>query len=154
MSDLGKVIVKIVPVEYRRQAKYPNITIYYDVKIRNDIKTDEFRSKLSTIKMKKQPNVTANPKHYLFYQFDNAPMIILDLNTTEFLTTRYVIEHYGIGKVQQQASILLRLLKRLNYADYKRRVLSTYRLGRNKEDVKTFFNEYLRFIEWMENEKV
>jgi hypothetical protein len=154
MSDLGSVIVKVMPVEYRRRAKYPNITVYYDVKIKKNIKTSEIRSKIETIKTKKKPNITANPYHYLFYQYDNAPMIIIDLDTGEFLTTKHVIEHYGLWKVKQQASIVLRLLKRLGYADYKRRVLSTYRLGTNKEDVQNFLNEYVQFIEWVNNGKV
>jgi hypothetical protein len=81
-------------------------------------------------------------------------MIIIDLDTGEFLTTKHVIEHYGLWKVKQQASIVLRLLKRLGYADYKRRVLSTYRLGTNKEDVQNFLNEYVQFIEWVYNGKV
>lgn len=146
MSDLVQSIVKIIPVEYRIRAKYPNITIYQNIKIKKDLNMKELEEKLNKIKMKGKPRTLMNPGHYLIYQYDDKPLIIVDLDTTEFLTTKYVIDYYGKMRVQQQASILLRLLKKMGYASYKRRILSTYRLGKNVEDVKNVMNEYIDFL--------
>lgn len=145
MSNLSSEIVKIYPVEYDLHGKpYPRIVVYRNIKVRNDL-TQQHMEKIKKLQLKREARTLSNPEHYLFYQYGEEPLIIIDLHTSEFLTTKPVIEYYGLMKVQHQASILLRLLKKCGYAKFKRIVISTYRLG-DKEEAKRIFREYIRLL--------
>lgn len=146
------VLIKIVPIEYQKTTKYkdrrhyPRIIIFTDIKLNPNLTQEKFDEILSKVPLKKKARGIANPKHYIFYNYGNEPMVILDLVTGEVFTTKTIIEYYGITKPQIQASIILKILKRFNQASFKRKVLSTYRLGTDKEAIEQIFNAYIRLI--------
>jgi hypothetical protein len=73
-------------------------------------------------------------------------MVVIDVETGEIFTTRTIIEYFGIRKAQIQASIILKILKRFGQAKFTRRILSTYRLGKDPETIKQIVEAYMDLV--------
>jgi len=133
------ITVRVLPVEYQRTNRYPRIVVYKNVKLSKHLSQGVFDKLIEQTRMKEKARAVFNPDNYIIYQYGIKPMIILDLEGNQVLTYETVIRHYGLRKVQQQATILLRLLKKYGYARFKRVVLSSYRMGKNlRENIEVF----------------
>jgi len=138
--------VKVLPIEYQKTAKYPRIVVYRNIKLSKHLTQGIFDRLIEETRMKEKARAVFNPDNYVIYQYGMKPMLILDLEANEVLTYETVIQHYGLRKVQQQATILLRLLKKYGYAKFKRVVVSSYRMGNNLKENLEVFEAYQRLF--------
>jgi hypothetical protein len=124
-------------IRYRNLSFSPNLT-------QKDI---EFV--IEHTRMKKRASVHNNPDRYLFYQYgDSKPLIILDMLERKICTTKGKLKEYGERICQQQASIVLRLLKKYKFANFKRVSVTAnpWRIGRTKEDREITFKALNRLF--------
>jgi hypothetical protein len=79
-------------------------------------------------------------------------MIILDLLEKKICTTKGILEEYGERFCQQQASILMRLLKKHKQANFKRVTVTVnpYRIGTSVEDRKITYKAIEHLLEKLE----
>jgi hypothetical protein len=140
------ILVKIIPIEYQKHNKYPRIVIFNNVKVNPDLTQQQFDEILQKANLKKKARGICNPHHYIFYNYSDEPMVVIDVETGEVFTTKTIIEYYGIRKAQIQASIILKILKRFGQAKFTRRILSTYRLGKDPETIKQIVEAYMDLV--------
>ena len=100
--------------------------------------------------MKKKASVIQNQDRFIRYQYDGKPLIILDLLDRTIKTTKGTLDFYGERACQQQASILLRLLRSHKYAHFKQVSITVNpnRIGKTAKDreitfkaIKYLFND-------------
>ena len=68
-------------------------------------------------------------------------------NPVKVKTTKGTIEHFGLEQCEQQASIVLKILQKYGYANFKRITLSTWRLGDTREERERNIQAFKRYIE-------
>jgi hypothetical protein len=136
--------VKITPIRYDNHGKYPRIVVYRHVKISKHLTQGIMDKIVQQLKTKQKITAIMNPDNFIFVQYGTAPMIIFSLDDNQVLTTQTVINHYGMRRVQQQATIILRWLKKFGYAKFKGVTISAYRLGKTIDDVKEIVEAYGR----------
>ena len=137
-------LVEVIPIEYcnaRKDKKTqsvhsPRIIRYRDLSFNPHLTQKQLEKIIRETKMKEKASAHNNPDRYLFYQYGNMPMIILDLVDRKICTTIGIMKEYGESACQQQASILMRLLRQHGQANFKRVTVTAnpYRLGSTKED--------------------
>jgi hypothetical protein len=144
--------VRVLPVDYQpTNRKYPRIVIPVEIEFSEDLTQEEMDFIAKNIKLKKEFKAISNPDNFIFCQYGEEPLIILDLNDNQILTTRTVIEHYGIKRVQQQASIILNYLKKYGLVKFRTRTISMHKLG-TIEEMKERIEAYARL--WNKNIKI
>ncbi len=137
-------LVEVVPIEYHkaridkktRSVHSPRIIRYRHLSFNPHLTLKELEEIIKKTKMKKKVSVHNNPDRFLFYQYVGMPTIILDLVDRKICSTKDIIKKFGESACQQQASILMRLLKQHRHANFKRVTVTAnpYRLGMTKED--------------------
>jgi hypothetical protein len=140
------ILVKIIPIEYQKNNKYPRIIIFSNIKVNPNLTQQQFDEILQKANLKKKARGICNPHHYIFYNYDDEPMVVIDVESGEVFSTKTIIEYYGIRKVQVQSSIILKILKRFGQAKFTRRILSTYRLGKDPETIKQIVEAYMDLV--------
>jgi hypothetical protein len=140
------ILVKIIPIEYQKNNKYPRIVIFSNIKVNPNLTQQQFDEILQKANLKKKARGICNPHHYIFYNYADEPMVVIDVETGEVFTTKTIIEYYGIRKAQIQSSIILKILKRFGQAKFSRRILSTYRLGKDPETIKQIVDAYMDLV--------
>lgn len=60
-----------------------------------------------------------NPNDMIIYQYENKPLIALDLKDGRFYTTKGTLEHYDLELIQHQAYIVLSILRKHGYSKAK-----------------------------------
>jgi hypothetical protein len=144
--------VRVLPVDYQpTNRKYPRIVIPVEIEFNENLTQEQMDFIAKNIKLKKEFKAISNPDNFIFCQYGEEPLIILDLNDNQILTTRTVIEHYGIKRVQQQASIILNYLKKYGLVKFRTRTISMHKLG-TIEEMKERIEAYARL--WNKNIKI
>jgi hypothetical protein len=143
LSKLTVDLVGVVPIEFhkawidkKKSVHSPRIMRYRDLSFNPHLTQKQLEEIIKKTKMKKKASVHNNSERYLIYQYGGMPTIILDLFNRKICTKNDIIKKFGESACQQQASILLRLLKQHHHANFKRVTVTVnpYRLGMTKED--------------------
>ncbi|MGB9856382.1 MAG: hypothetical protein ACPLKS_07605 [Caldisericum exile] len=137
--------VKITPIDYQPTAKYPRIIVYVDIKFNEDFNQEKMEWIISNTELKEKIQVIFNPEDFVIYQYGTQPLLGFDKKDGRVLTTETAIQHYGLPKIQQQASIVLSFLKRFDLVKYKTRAVSYHKLG-NLEEMKERIEAYGRLF--------
>ena len=151
MSFKNLKLIEIEPVEYQYKLpgnRNPRILRYRGLSFSQNITQTILRRIISRTKMKKKASAQQNPDRYIFYEYDRKPQIILDLLNRSIHVTEGTLKKHGMRACQQQASILLRLLKRYGYANFRRISVTAnpYRIGRTSEDREITFQALKRLF--------
>lgn len=120
---------EIKPIEYRPSMKYPQIVWYRDLIIDKDLTQKELNAIKKKVHLKKEVTIQNNPSVYLTWQYEDRPQLYLLKEDGKIYVSEGTLKEFGIGQCQQEASILLRILRKYKHASFKQVVLSTYRLG-------------------------
>lgn len=160
-------LVEVVPIEYqkgRREVQAgrmvtwhnPRIIRYRELSFNPHLNQKDLEKIIAKTKMKKKASAQKNSDRYLFYQYGKKPMIILDLVERIICTTKEILEEHGERACQQQASILMRLLKEHGHANFNRVTVTAnpYRIGRTKDDRDITFKALHYLFGDYEKEKV
>jgi hypothetical protein len=154
-------IVPIEPIEYQRarvEKKFyplnytihnPRIIRYRDFSFNINL-TETILTKIVTkTNMSKNVKVNCFKDRYLFYRYSDKPAIILDLVERKVCTSKKMIKEYGESVCQQQASILMRLLKQHGHASFRRVTVTANpdRIGSTKEDREITFKALQKLME-------
>lgn len=142
MAQIDLVIIE--PIEYRlRMGKYrnPRIIRYRSLGFSPNLTQAILNRIIEQTKLKKKTSALQNPDRYLFYEYGNQPIIVLDLLERTINTTTGTLKHWGMRKCQQQASILLRLLRKHHQAYFIQRSITCDPgdMGRTAEDREVTF---------------
>ena len=147
-------LVKIDPIEYQYRRseirKSPRILRYRDLSFSPHLTRAILNRIIKNTKMKKKAMAHQNPDRYIFYEYNQKPQIILDMLERTINVSEGTLKKHGLRACQQQASILMRLLKKHRYAHFKRVSITANpsRIGRTREDravtfraLKNLFND-------------
>jgi hypothetical protein len=147
LNEFTDNLVEVVPIEYHKARTdnlghgapvhhSPRIIRYRDLNFDNNLTKQKLDQIVARTKMQRRVLVTQSFDRYLTYQYANKPAIVLDLLERKILTTKTAIETCGERSCQQQASILMRLLKEHGHANFKRVTVTANpdRIGHTKED--------------------
>jgi len=149
MSDIK--IVKLFPIEVRWSGtkghrRYPAIVWYRDLSISTRLNQEVINRIIKELETIGQVHTIENPDNILYWQYHNPlkPLIIIDMRELPptINTTEGTIQHFGLKECQIQAAIVLQILKRYGYANYKRVTVSTWRLGETPEDRKKLYEAF------------
>jgi hypothetical protein len=132
-------LAEIQPIEYQfKMPKYknPRILRYRGLSFSPNLTQTILNRIIAKTRMKKKASAHQNPDRYIFYQYGQEPQIILDMLEHKIFVTKGTFKRFGERKCQQQASILMRLLKKHDYAHFKRIsiTLNPSRFGKTPED--------------------
>jgi hypothetical protein len=137
-------LVEIQPIEYQFKMpkhKNPRILRYRELSFTPNLTQAILNRIIAKTRMKKKASAHQNPDRYIFYQYGQEPQIILDMLTRKILVTKGTFEQFGERKCQQQASILMRILKEHGYAHFTRKsvTVNPNKIGKTAEDRKTTY---------------
>jgi hypothetical protein len=135
--------IQVEPMEYQPK----RIVRFRNIIISKRLNQPELDRIIKETKMRKKATSQTNPSEFLFYQYEDKPLIAYDLKDNNFYTTKGTLEHYGMMKCQVQAAILLKLLKKYNLARFRYVTLSLYRTGRTLEDIELTFKGIKNLLE-------
>jgi hypothetical protein len=136
--------VKIKPIEFqlmtskknKKKNRHPRIIRYKQISISPNFDQCCVDRVIRETKMEKRAVSEDSIDQLIFYQYEGRPLIGIDLVEHGFYTKRETIDKYGVDKCQQQATIVLKLLKRYGYATFKRVgfTANTERLGETRAE--------------------
>jgi hypothetical protein len=146
-------LVELVPIEYHKgrhevQASgmvtwhNPRIIRYRDISFNSRLTQKDLEKIIGKTNVRKKVSVKKNRNRYLLYQYGNKPTIILDVVKRKIFTTKETLEKHGESTCQQQASILMRLLKEHKHVSFRRVSVTANpdRIGYTNEDRDITFN--------------
>ena len=149
-------LVKVEPIEYHYKMKgnrNPRIIRYRRLSFSSHITQVVMDRIIQKTKMKKKALAQQDPYQFIFYKYGNKPQIILDLLNETINVSEGTLKKHGMRTCQQQASLLLRLLKEHKYAHFKRISVTAnpMRIGKTPEDreitfqaIKRLFNDPMK----------
>lgn len=117
-------LVKVTPIEYGRNV----IKRYYSVKI-SEFTPQQVYDYIATKNFAQMPKIWQE-EDMILYQYPNQPIIIIKDGGA--FTTREEWARCDEGKIRQQASILMRILKDAGFATYNRRSIRKARFTPTK----------------------
>jgi hypothetical protein len=144
-------LVEIMPIEYHKARlqldrkkgkvlrKAPRLLIYWDFTVDPGLSQEKMEKMIHDVHMKKKAVVLENPDERIEYKYDREPNIIfLKKYPNKVFTTKAILDEYGEGKCQQQASIVMRMLRKYGYATFKQTsaTFDPKRVGRTPEERK------------------
>lgn len=85
-----------------------------------------FKRIIEQLNLASEPSIISNPEGLIIYQYPKKPLIAINLEDGNFYTTEGTMHHFGWKYVRHQASILLRILMKYEYANptIKRKAIS------------------------------
>jgi histidinol phosphatase-like PHP family hydrolase len=159
LNEFMDSLVEVVPIEYHKaridELGYgvtshhnPRIIRYRDFSFDPHLTKEKLEQIVAKTHMKRRVLVIQHFDRFLSYQYANKPTIILDLLEGKVFTTKRAVDIHGESKCQQQASILMRLLKQHGHAMFRRVTVTAnpYRIGYTKEDRDITFKALHRLL--------
>ena len=146
---------EIEPIEYqirKEKGRNPRIIRYRNLSFSLHLTQEIMNRIIKATKMKKNAVALNSGDQFVIYQYEGKPPVILDLLNQRVSTTKKALRQFGMRVCQQQASIVMRLLKKHGYAKFRRIsvTVNTYRIGKNREDRKLTYKaieDLLKVIE-------
>lgn len=139
-----------MPIEYHRKApkhRHPRLQIYWDYSFSPNLTKAVVERVIGNLKKKAIISVQSNSDRYLLWRYGvHKPQICLDLLNMKVCVSRGTLKRYSLKFCQQQASLVLRILKGtkkhpVGLARFKR-ISVTFnpcRIGRTAEERKITF---------------
>jgi len=141
-------LVEIMPIEYHlkaRKKRHPRLQIYWDYSFSSSLTQDNMDWIMKHTRMKKRVSVQVLDELVL-WQHPGKPQICLNKLLRKAFVSRETLEHFGRKSCQQQASLVLRILKGtkkhpVGLANFKRisATFNPYRVGRTAKERKITF---------------
>ena len=153
--------IEIMPIEYHlkvQRKRHPRLQIYWDYSFSSKLTQSIMDRVVRQTNMKKRVSVQNNPDQFILWKYPGKPQICLDKLLRKVFVSRETLEHFGRKSCQQQASLVLRILKgtkkhAVGLANFKRisATFNPYRIGRTAKEreitfqaVHDLFNDKLK----------
>lgn len=154
-------LVEVMPIEYthkrrfydrrlrRYVAKNPRLQISWGYTFSPNLTQEILNTLVANFEHKDKINIQSNSDRFVIYHFERKPKIYLDKVANKMYVTRRTMKRYSRQHCQQQASLVLRILKgsekdrrrRPAYANFKRISVTCNpkRIGRTREERQIYF---------------
>jgi hypothetical protein len=138
-GETPTILIRVEPVEYQKKVsvgKNPRIIRYRNLVKLFPISIEKLKENVKHTRTKKVVTVEQYSTNHIAYQYGRKPQIILNTETAATFVTEKTFERHGERACQQQASILMRLLKDYYLINFVRvsNTLNPYRIGKNADD--------------------
>jgi hypothetical protein len=150
-KEVGKLnLVKIEPIEYQRKmpkGKHSRILTYWGFSFSPHITQNDLDRIVRMLRTKQKVAALNNPDELIFWQYSGAPLIILNKLRQSIFTIEKDFKRFAERTCQQQASLVLRVLKKHGLAQFRRNSLTVNpkKFGRNSGEREQTF-QAIRYL--------
>ena len=140
MEKITQEFLEIIPVEYYLKPKQkhtnPRVQIYWNYTFNKNLTQRSLNAIVEKLKLKKRLQIQSNPDHFLYWQYEGEPQIILNKLDGKVYVSKGTLDHFGEKACQYQASYLFRILRSNGQANFVRRsaTFNPMRTGGNREE--------------------
>jgi hypothetical protein len=140
LEKITQELLEIIPVEYhlksKNKTKSPRVQIYWNYTFNKNLTQRSLNAIVEKLNLKKRIQIQNNPDHFLYWQYEGEPQIIMNKLDGKVYVSKGTLDHFGEKACQYQASFLLRILRSNKQANFVRRSASfnPIRTGKNREE--------------------